>query len=166
MPRFLFTDINKKILTTENPFLKIYFIYYLTVKFLSDGGFRIETPKKFCLWRFMTRNPQRHASAPLPYYRLTSATSRAALEQIVFRREDNRPLSSRRNTICSRPSDMCLPTELGCGMSARPRNLTALQQHHNLIVVRMWEHIQHARGDRLVGRHARQVSGKGFCVAA
>ena len=39
---------------------------------------------------------------------LAPATSRAALEQIVFRREDNKPLSSRRNTICSRPSVMYL----------------------------------------------------------
>ena len=47
-----------------------------------------------------------------------------------------------------------------------PGSLPALQQRHNLIVVRVREHIQHARGDRLVGGHARQVSGKGFCVAA
>lgn len=46
MPRFLFTDINKKILTTENPFLKTYFIYYLTVKFLSDGGFSDRNTQK------------------------------------------------------------------------------------------------------------------------
>ena len=78
-------------------------------------------------------------------------------EQIVFRREDNKPLSSRRNTICSRPS---------VGLCICSGSLPALQQRDNLIVVRMGEHIEHTRGDRLIGRHARYVSGKGFCVAA
>lgn len=44
--------------------------YQLTVKFLSSVGFSERNTQKFCLWRFMTQNPQRHASTPLPHYRL------------------------------------------------------------------------------------------------
>ena len=147
MPRFLFTDINKKILTTENPFLKTYFIYYLTVKFLSDGGFSDRNTQKILFVALYDVKPTATRRIGTPPLRTRHAASYPKhREQIIFRREDSNPLSSRRNTICSRN---------WMWMSARPRNLTALQQRHNLIVVRMREHIEHARGDRLVGGHAR-----------
>ena len=121
MPRFLFTDINKKILTTENPFLKTYFIYYLTVKFLSDGGFSDRNTQKILFVALYDVKPTATRRIGTPPLRTRHAASYPELD------------------VDERSTD----------------NLPALQQHHNLIVVRVREHIQHARGDRLIGGHVR-----------
>ena len=103
MPRFLFTDINKKILITENPFLKTYFIYYLTVKFLSDGGFSDRNTQKILFVALYDVKPTATRRIGTPPLRTRHAASYPKhREQIIFRREDSNPLSSRRNTICSR----------------------------------------------------------------
>lgn len=123
MPRFLFTDINKKILITENPFLKTYFIYYLTVKFLSDGGFSDRNTQKICLWRFMTRTPQQHAASAHHHFAPTTLrAARNTASRSDFAKKVGFSYLLGPKTTCSRPSNVqgyVSTRGLGIGMSAR-----------------------------------------------